>query len=417
MDMIGRDQVRVLSSGRLTTGLEVARRLDWIDVLPDALAGAAVLAVGLVEAAHTRVVGAANGYLWLAAVLCALAVGLARRLPSVALAVGVVSGLLHLGQDVPLLIVEAAYCIAIFGAARWGRPATSAAALGLIVVAAGGALALLDRGNVGSISVYLPDPLIRFIVGSQRAWQFVAAAVLGVLLLVPWLLGLVLRLLAGAVAARDAQRAAQAEAERAHREREQAQRIAGLEEERTRLAHDVHDVVGHSLAVILAQAESGQYAADTDALKRTLATIATSARSSLQDVRQVLQTGRSRSGTLEELVDGVRSSGHDLDETVTGRPRPLPPELETVAYRVLQEMLTNALRHGRREGTLRVVQEWGDQLTLRVTNASDGGPVAHPGQGLAGMRRRLVAVGGRLDVRPGEEFTVTATMPVRAERT
>lgn len=396
--------------------LRALRRLSWVDVVPDALAGAAVLAVGLFEAAHTQVAGAANGGLPLVAVLCAVSVGLARRLPSAALGVGLVAGVLHVGLDVPLLVVELAYCVVIFGAARWGRPVTAVAALVLVIVAAGTVLTLLDEADAASVALYIPRPIIDSIAQSQRAWQVGAAAALAVVLLLPWLLGLVLRLLAGAVAARDAERTAQAEAARAHHEMEQAQRIAHLEEQRARLAHDVHDVVGHSLAVILAQAESGQYAADTDTLKRTMATIATSARSSLQDIRQVLQTGQSRSGTLEELLDGVRRSGRRVDETVTGLPRPLPPELEAVAYRVLQEMLTNALRHGRRDATLRIAQAWSERLTLQVSNASDGGPIADAGQGLIGMRHRLAAVGGDLQVDAGEEFTVTATMPLRDER-
>ena len=396
--------------------LQALRRLTWIDVLPEALGGAAVLAAGLFEAVHTHVAGAANAATPVAAVLCAVAVGLARSLPSAALGLSVVAGVLHLGPDVPVLVVEATYCVVMFGAARWGRPVTSVAALAILVVGAGAALALLDRRSVASVSVYLPIPVVETLTRSGRAWQVAAAATVAVLLVVPWLIGLVLRLLAGAVAAREGQRAAQAEAERAHREVEQAQRIALLEEDRTRLAHDVHDVVGHSLAVILTQAESGQYAADVETLKRTMATIATSARSSLQDVRHVLEAGQGRSGPLGELVAGVRASGHDVDETVTGMPRPLPPELEAVAYRVLQEMLTNALRHGRRDGALRILQEWGDRLTLQVSNASDGGPIADGGHGLEGMRRRLVAIGGHLDVQPGEEFTVTATMPVRAEQ-
>jgi signal transduction histidine kinase len=130
----------------------------------------------------------------------------------------------------------------------------------------------------------------------------------------------------------------------AEAERDQAEEIARLREDQARLARDVHDVVGHSLAVILAQAESAQFLedADTTGLKRTMANIATSARSSLDDVRTVLATTQGRpSGPpqqpdLEGLLDGVRASGHVVESTVVGTPQPLPPELEVVDFRVLQ---------------------------------------------------------------------------------
>jgi signal transduction histidine kinase len=117
--------------------------------------------------------------------------------------------------------------------------------------------------------------------------------------------------------------------------------------------------------------------------------------------------------------------------TEVGEPRPLPPELATVAYRVLQEMLTNAIRHGRRDEPLHVERHWQDELRIEVRNVIDMATVETrpmaaapdrppaPGHGLEGMRRRLESVGGRLDVRPrtgagDPTFTVTAWVPTRA---
>jgi signal transduction histidine kinase len=229
--------------------------------------------------------------------------------------------------------------------------------------------------------------------------------------------------------------AAEQDAARAHVESEQAREIARLREEQARLARDVHDVVGHSLAVILAQAESAQFLDDVDTagLKRTMSTIATSARSSLQDVRTVLtatqQPAAPRTGGLDTLIEGVRASGHEVTSTEVGTPQPLPPELEVVAYRVLQEMLTNAIKHGRRDAPVLVERHWEGELRIEVRNVigTDDGPVdpaltqpiATAGRGLDGMRRRLEAAGGRLDVRRREEpdgasFTATAWVPVRA---
>nr|WP_227467959.1 histidine kinase [Nocardioides lijunqiniae] len=214
-------------------------------------------------------------------------------------------------------------------------------------------------------------------------------------------------------------------------ETEQAREIARLREEQTRLARDVHDVVGHSLAVILAQAESAQYLSDVDTqkLKVTMENIATSARSSLQDVRQVLTPSDRaeplRSAELDELIAGVRASGHEVVSSEVGAVQPLPPELEVVAFRVLQEMLTNAIRHGRRDEPVFVERHWPDgswvgELRIEVRNVVDAAAdETPPGQGLEGMRRRLESVGGRLDVRrraatEGETFTATAWVPVRA---
>jgi signal transduction histidine kinase len=231
-----------------------------------------------------------------------------------------------------------------------------------------------------------------------------------------------------------ASRAAQLAAE----EREaQAAEIARLRSEQARLAADVHDVVGHSLAVVLAQAESGQYlpADDPARLKETLAIIATSARTSLQDVRAVLAppdaSGATayRSRSLDDLLEGARRSGQEVRATESGRPRPLPPELEQVAYRVLQEMLTNAIRHGRRDTPVVVDRTWAEELRIRVVNevvdevagvaagpapaAPDGAP-EHGGRGLPGMRDRLRSVGGRLEVvAEPTSFTATAWLPVR----
>src|SRR5699024_8204368 len=106
------------------------------------------------------------------------------------------------------------------------------------------------------------------------------------------------------------------------------------------------------------------------------------------------------------------------------QPRPLPPELQVVAYRTLQEMLTNALKHGRRGEPVEVEQRWGAELHLRVANPVVGAP-AHgdgPGLGQLGMARRVESVGGRLafgkDIVDGEErYVAQAWLPVRAART
>ena len=165
-----------------------------------------------------------------------------------------------------------------------------------------------------------------------------------------------------------------------------------------------------------------------------MANIATSARSSLQDVRQVLAADRrqprraARRGGLDELVDGRPRQRPRGASTEVGTPQPLPPELDVVAYRVLQEMLTNAIKHGRaRPARARSSGTGRASLRIEVRNVVDCAATrpsrcsaasrSRPGQGLDGMRRRLEAVGGRLDVRRRDEdrrptFTATAWVPV-----
>jgi hypothetical protein len=246
----------------------------------------------------------------------------------------------------------------------------------------------------------------------------------------------------------------------------QATEIARLREEQNRLTRDVHDVVGHSLTVILAQAESAQFLADDDVagLKATMRTVATAARASLQDVRDVLTPGAPRRtpARLAAILANVADmNGRDTAISQVGSPRPLPPELDEVACRVLQEMLTNALRHGAASGPLRVELAWpdddglADSLRIEVVNdldvpvgaddddarptaargdrpGGDGpscdtrcatsgvagaasqaggtsmGTGARAGRGIEGMRRRLGSVGGRLDVRRRDSVSCAA---------
>ncbi len=188
----------------------------------------------------------------------------------------------------------------------------------------------------------------------------------------------------------------------------------------------MHDVVGHSLAVILAQAESAQYLRDDPAaLKKTIATIATSARSSLQDVRHVLggDGPAPRPVDVDALLESARAAGFKVEDDETGEPHPLPPELQTVAHRVLQEMITNAIRHGGRKSPIRVARRWpdgaGTDLEIEVSNSTDERvDLDRDGaQGLEGMRRRLESVGGTLELTPpprkGGRFVARATIPVR----
>lgn len=344
----------------------------------------------------------------------ALAAGLHRTAPGIALLLVWLAGGYQLAFGVPVMLCELAVTVVAFGCARWGSTALLWFSALSMPVGALTAMVFI-RGHGFPVGQSLASALHELLWGNgaTAVGAYAAIALIGgALLAVPWLVGLVLRIRARAGETEAARRVAVQEAE-------QAQQIAQLQEQQANLARDVHDVVGHSLAVILAQAESAQFRrdSDTEALKQSMRDIATSARSSLQDVRQVLSgtTGRHAQavGGLDSLIDGVRTSGQSVEDKVVGIPQPLPPELDVVSYRVLQEMLTNAIKHGRRGEPVSVVRTWHDGLRIEVGNATEGLP-HEAGQGLIGMQRRLDAVGGRLDVRrDGDRFVATASIPVR----
>ncbi len=418
------------------TGPRWAEPETWA---PEAVLAGLVLVYGLLEAYRSAYAG---GAILLLVLGFTVATALSRHLPGAALVLVWLMGACQVLTGTSVLLVEFAVVFVAFGCARWGREVTVVLS-GLSIPAAGFGVAFLlatdvFRGMLLGIDQarQVQDVVERL----SSTWQLGAAVVGALVLVVPWLAGLTLRFLARARRSQASEEVAHADAALAQREAAQAQEIARLRDDQARLARDVHDVVGHSLAVILAQAESAQYLPDDPAtLKRTLATVADSARTSLDDVRRVLaptpDPEPSRPGGFDELVAGVRSSGREVVVDEVGEARPLPPELEVVAHRVVQEMLTNAVRHGRRDRPIRVERHWPHDsferdLRLEVSNAladagetqpisvvDPGGP--RGGQGLPGMRRRVEAVGGRLDVRrrsgpDGPTFTTTAWVPVRA---
>jgi signal transduction histidine kinase len=414
------------------------RLREWT---PDLLVGLGVLVVGLVEVWSLFLLPGQDRAAYLPVVVgFSIACLLSRREPFAALVLVWVTCTLQLLSGTPVIAIEFAVAIVAFGCARWGRAVT--VVLSGLSIPAAAAIGYVVAGQ-GSPGVFRGLALFREIRDSAYRFSdtlLVGATILGLLILaVPWLAGLVLRATARARRSEVQTERAEADAARAQHETEQAREIARLQEEQGRLARDVHDVVGHSLAVILAQAESGQYLPDDDpaALKRTMATIASSARSSLQDVRQVLSRPGlpppARTGAFEQLIEGVRAGGHEVLATEVGTPQPLPPELDVAAHRVVQEMLTNAIKHGRRDRPVYVERHWPEgswdrDLRIEVRNveehprgtAEETQPLracGPPGQGLEGMRRRLDSVGGRLDVRRRDEngeptFSATAWVPV-----
>lgn len=380
--------------------------------------GIAAATLVLIDLHRGYIPNGSEPFYWVFLIFVATAIGTTKIVPAVGLAMGWGAGLTQLLGGIPLTLAELPLMAVLFCAARWGRPGTVIAA-GLTAPAA----PLL--AYVGSQLGYFDASLTTWELRGLGYPNLGRLATGGLALLaLPWLLGLTMRYVERANRARQAQQIAEARAIK-------AQEMAQLKEGQNKLARDVHDVVGHSLAVILAQAESAQFLDDSDTikLKKTMANIAESARTSLQDVRSVLSPDAPRTRLrMDTLLNGIAgSSGRKVEIDRIGTPRPLPPELEEVAYRVLQEMLTNALKHGNQEHPLRIGLSWPDDdpdgsLQIEVTNTVDLAvdTAGEAGSGLDGIRRRLASVGGQLAVRrevnDQSTFTATAWVPVRDRR-
>ena len=201
---------------------------------------------------------------------------------------------------------------------------------------------------------------------------------------------------------------------------ERSRRIA--EEERLRIAREVHDVVAHSLAMINVQAGVGAHVADRrpEEAKQALLAIKEASRAALVDLRAtlgVLRSGEDRAPApslvrIEELLGSARGAG--LSVEVSGDPGELPAPVDSTAYRIVQEALTNTVRHAvdAQNVTVRFARDDGS-LTVEVRD--DGRPVqAEPGNGVRGMRERALALGGSLLAQPGDDggFLVRAELPL-----
>jgi signal transduction histidine kinase len=214
------------------------------------------------------------------------------------------------------------------------------------------------------------------------------------------------------------------------------------EQERTRIARDMHDVVAHSLAVVVAQADGARYLGTKDpvATDAALSTIATTAREALSDVRVLLAQLRHSQEDgpqptlvdLDRLFEQLRGSGLTIAQEVTGVPLALGVAQQLAVYRIVQESLTNALRHADTAREVVVHFGWTPHgLDLTVSSSlrapvkalrgrREQAPVAlsGSGHGIAGMTERAVLVGGRLAATgDGERFVVRAWLPEHAETT
>lgn len=379
------DQTR--GSGSIGSGV-ASRRQVLTDVVV-ALGFAACVVVGTVtvqvlQAGRVRDVDAVAVVLIVLAAL--LAVGLRRAEPvwGLAGAVAVVGGYLLAGY--PYGPIQLCMVIAMFEVARQRPLRLSAIACGVATVVASGTVA------------------VRLLAGDVQSPALVVLAWTGWIVL-PWSLGALVQMVAAA------------------RERARRELVAtAAAQERTRLAGEVHDVAGHGFAVVAMQAGIALQVFDEspDQVRRSLEAIRTTSAGSLAELRGMLDAfeqdtrGLAAVGTL---VGEVRAAGLEVGLELDIGGVTVPRQVDAVAFRVVQEALTNVVRHAGVARAEVAIGHNGDELVVRVVDRGSA-VAAPPGRGLSGMRERIEALGGRLEAGPrdGGGFAVLAHLPLGSPR-
>ncbi len=207
---------------------------------------------------------------------------------------------------------------------------------------------------------------------------------------------------------------------RAERDAQRERRLAAAEE-RIRIARDLHDSAGHAINVILVHAGLGRLrAAEGADVQDTLRTIEDVARDTIADIDGFVGALRDDApvegppglAALDALIDRQRTAGLDVVTTLSGERQALPPAVDRSAYRILQEALTNAARHGSGSATVDI-DLGADCLELTVTNpVGDSAAARAGGHGLVGMRERVALLGGTLtDIARDGRFRLHVRLP------
>lgn len=334
-----------------------------------------------------------------AVLLFTLPLAIRRRRPLVLIGMQVVGSALIFAQP-PYTVLFAAffamYSVCVYGPTPWIAVAWLTA--GLVALQVG----------LPGIQVRLP-PAVLMLLGGLTA-------------------------IAGGMAARSRQSEARMQRERAERLSYERQLVAqmAVAGERTRIARELHDVVAHSVGVMVIQAGAARMVSgQSPQAQEALRAVAETGKEALDELRRLLGlltageqeaelTPQPGLEQLDALVARVRSAGLSVQLRVMGRRRPLPAGLDLTAYRLLQEALTNSLKHSGGSAT-RVCVDFGEtELRLEVVDA--GRPAGAPalasagGHGLIGMRERVTVFGGDLEAGPEPDggFAVRARLPLAA---
>ncbi|WP_181274238.1 sensor histidine kinase [Brevibacterium oceani] len=365
--------------------------VDTIIAVALALVSGVSAAVLTVEAAPPRPAD------WLAYVLIVLACGplaVRRRFPVAVLAVSTVAVSVYLILGYPYSAIMLAVSLAVYSVCRRIslRPA--------LLLSTGALLLLIAH-------IFVNPAALPGLYGVIPAAAWIA---------VPTTVGISRRLV---LDARARERAAD---ERRLRE-----------QERLRLAQEVHDVVGHGLSAIQMQADIALHLAETKPEQgiTALRAISTASSSALVELREALRAvdpaddGKAAAprspaaglARLDDLCSRIRAAGVEVELRIRGRQRALPAALDLAVYRIVQEALTNVVRHAVSPHAYVAIDHLGDGreggesgVTVTVTSPHDGSAIVE-GIGIGGIRRRVTALGGRVTIRAGETLRIQATLP------
>ncbi|HEV2905817.1 MAG TPA: sensor histidine kinase [Actinomycetota bacterium] len=314
------------------------------------------------------------------------------------------------------IVALAATAVGAVALQLWGYPLDFSGLA--FVIAVYSAAAHRDRGRVFLVALPIAVAAALVIYLDNRPWHrdlvqltIDVAALVGL----PMLLGRI-------------------EFNRRRRAREAVDRASrdGVTEERRWIARELHDVVAHSMGVMVVQAGAARLVVDKDPehAAAAMTQIEQTGRAGLAEMRRLLgilenaneaapllpQPGLEQ---LDELLGTMRGTGLPVETIVEGTPRALPPGVDLTAYRIVQEALTNALKHGERAHTQVLLRYEDDRLEVEIADEGPGPPpvgAKTPGLGLIGMRERVALFGGSFETgaRPGGGFAVRARIPLEA---
>jgi signal transduction histidine kinase len=320
-----------------------------------------------------------------------LSVAVRRRHPAlVGTLVPVFAAVQHaIERDPQILASPIGYFCALYALAAWTRPREFRAGLAAIVVAD----LASSLGPGGSV---------------ENAIPFTVVTVVAMLLV--------------RVVLRDRER----RVELAERERDVAAREAVVEE-RARIARELHDAIAHNVSMMVVQAGAERRVVEDASTADVLGTIEQIGRDALTEMRRLVGMLRADTGDplapqpglddLPMLVTQVREAGLPVELSVEGERGELAVGIELSAYRIVQEALTNALKHAGEAHAAVVVRYGPDSLELEITDdgAGSSDPVVSGGHGLVGMRERVALYGGRFDAgrEPSGGFRVRVLLPIR----
>ncbi|OIH81727.1 two-component sensor histidine kinase [Arthrobacter sp. UCD-GKA] len=330
-----------------------------------------------------------------------------RRRPAPAAGIIVIAHLIQVVVTSELLPSQIAVPITVYTLAAFGKRWESFAGLAAGFV---GALLASVRVGVWAGGNSLEGIILNFIG-------------LGLVVLVAWTFGDLAR------TRRITLQTLEDRTRRLETEREQERALAAADE-RNHIAREMHDIVAHSLSVIITQSDGARYASehDPEIARETLATIAQTGRSSLQEMRRLLGVlrGGDEASTrplptladVPELLETTRKSGLEIRYTQEGTSRrALPAGAELTVYRALQEALTNVLKHAGPSTTASVSVVWNSKgLHLFISDNGRGAgalSTSDAGQGLLGMAERVALYDGRVQAEPkaGGGFHVDVFIP------